>query len=838
MSRCSRRKGYALSILMVALVVISIGVAAAIPILSMKKDTLANTSKYVKECIVNQSASNLSTTACAGAVDGLTKGFNKDYESVLYYLSIATYRNPALNIIKASCDEGGSRACDIFIDRCAVSSSSCNLSSSVNDLYNYITMTSSDVNDGKSYLATKGADFYLQRMTNFNTSVKNACNGDMTRMACDIAGETKTMTYNLNVPQRSDFDESAPDTGTQFHDGIVDLYLSGGGGASEWAKQSGGPTAYETGYAIAVSSGYAYITGTETTDPYNTSKLNIFIMKVDITNGSAVWKYKYGTTNANAYFPISNSIAVSGSNVYITGADEYNNLLVMKVNASDGAVVWRNRYGGSNSGDQENDVVGTSIAVSGSSVYVGGYDDYVYHDPEEGDGGSRTSIVMKLNESDGSVVWKKRYGTDLFYYTRADEVKAIKVIGSYIYITGTGNASINANTARPMFVAKLNESDGSVVWKRKYGCTTGGIGTAGYAIDVSGSYVYVAGFDATLGTPDIIVMKLNDANNSTGGTVVWKNRYGGNTNSEYATGMVVSGSYIYVSGHEMSDTAGGNTDLYVMKLQESNGVVTWKNQYGGTGNDNGRGMAVPGDDYIYVIGDESSNEAAYTNIYFMRIGIDQASSNITGWTLEGTTLDTEPIVTGTWTDAAITTLWTYNGTAIGDWGYEGTTIDTELINDGTDGWFSGAIGLTWQDGSITFDPSHFSVGSVIMPTNFAYMTTTDDNHIPSIIGGVKSFVVDSDEPTGTKVRWLVSFDGRDTWNMWNGSAWVNVSSDLSSYDFSTDGNANTTSEIEAALTNRTLGECSLDYAVYLETDSTGAYTPSIDSVSVTYLKER
>ncbi len=47
-----------------------------------------------------------------------------------------------------------------------------------------------------------------------------------------------------------------------------------------------------------------------------------------------------------------------------------------------------------------------------------------------------------------------------------------------------------------------------------------------------------------------------------------------------------------------------------------------------------------------------------------------------------------------------------------------------------------------------------------MPTNYAYMTTTDDNHIPSIIGGVKSFIVDSDEPTGTKVRWLVSFDGR------------------------------------------------------------------------------
>lgn len=842
MSRYSKRKGYALSILMVALVVISIGVAAAIPLLSMKKDTLANTSKYVKECIVDQSASNLSTTACAGAVDGLTKGFNKDYESVLYYLSIATYRNRALNIIKASCDEGGGRACDIFIDRCAVSSSSCNLSSSVNDLYNYITMTSSDVNDGKSYLVTRGADFYLQRMSNFNTSVKNACNGDMTRMACDIAAETKTMTYNLNVPQRSDFYESKPDTGTQFHDGIVDLYMSGGGGVSEWAEQHGG-WGDDYGLSIAVSEGYAYITGWEKTDPYS-AKPYIFIMKIDVSDGSTVWKYKYGTTSGGATSgAVSNSIAVSGSYVYITGNDEASNLLVMKVNAGDGTVVWRNRYGDTSSGDVSNQTYGNAIVVSGNNIYIAGYDKYNWDDGSGDPWGYTNAIVMKLDDTqNGKVVWKGRYGGCNFsVYNTYDVANAIAVSGSYLYITGFGNSGSVSNLRQNLFAAKLNESNGTVVWKHRYGGTTLS-GVKGMGIAVSGNSVYVVGDDSSIDTTtsDILVMKLDDTPATGLGNVVWKNRYGG-ASADHGTAIAVSGSYLYLTGSEWSDPAGANSDIFIMKMQESNGVVSWKNQYGGIGGESGNSIAVPGDGKVYIVGNQSSDPpTGYgTNMIIMGIGINQAASNITTWTREGTTLDTEPVDgTAGWVDSAIGAQWQNNGAAIGDWGYEGTTLDTELIPDGVNGWLSGGIGLTWQGADINFDPTHFSVGSVITPTNSAYMTTTDDNHIPSIIGGVKSFSVSSTEPTGTKVRWLVSFDGRGTWNMWNGSAWVNVSSDLSSYDFSTDGNANTTSEIEAALTNRTLGECSLDYAVYLETDSTGAYTPSIDSVSVTYLKER
>ena len=776
----SRKKGYALSVLMVALLVISLGIAAAIPLLSMKKDTFTNTSVYVKDCIANQSAADLSTTACEGAVTGLTKGFNKDYDSVLYYLSDATYRTAALKVIKESCDDGGSRACNILLDRCAATSDTfqagtCNIDTKDfyaggmpdptdigYDLNHYITILSSDnTNLGKVYLQTKGAEYYLQRMSYFNDAVKAVCNNNMYTMACEIAAETKTKTYNLNSPQRSDFTESNSATGTQFYDGIVDLVTK-----NEWTKHYGG-IIDDSGLSLVVSGNYIYVAGDEGSDTAGNN--DIFVMKLNKSDGTCVWKKHYGGANSDQ----GATIAVSGDYLYVTGFEASDaaagsfDIFVMKLNESDGTSVWKKHYGGADA-DQS-----YLLAVSGSSIYITGEE---WSDTA----GNRDAFVMKLNESDGTTVWKKHYGG-----AAADNAMSLVVSGNYLYVAGYESSDTAGSV--DVFVMKLNESDGSSVWKKHYG---GADADQGYSLAVSGNYIYVTGLEGsdTAGIYDVFAMKLNESD----GSSVWARHYGG-ASLDYGQSIAVSGNYLYIAGIEMSDTE-GSMDAFVMKLNESDGTSVWTKHYGGTEWDQLSSLAVS-EGYIYVTGYEQSDTAGISDVLVMRISPTQTSNMDADWTVDGVAMDA-------------------------DWTADGVAMDADWTVDGT------AIGALWT--------------ASISNQNSAYFTTTDYNQITSIIGGIKSFTISATEPANTKIRGLVSFDDRANWKKFNTgtSTWdqAATSGELAAYYFSTDGN--TTAEIETGLTNITTGEVTLDFALYLETDSTGLITPSIDTVTVTYYKER
>lgn len=834
----SRKRGYALSILMVALVVISIGVAAAVPILSMKKDTFANTSKYVKECIADQNADDLNSTACAGAVDALTKGFNKDYESVLYYLNNSTYTTNALKVIRASCDAGGGRACNVFLDRCAVDSSQCDIADSSNDLDYYLKLASSDVSLGKSYLLTKGLEYYLQGMSGFNNIINAACNGDMTRTACGIAAETKTMAYNFNVPQRSDFYESNPTTGTQFHDGIVDLML--GNGVS-WANQYGGNnpeggTPDDIANAIQVSGSYVYIAGYEMGSAEWGNHHKPFIMKLNIADGTVVWKKKWHVWGGMFF----NSMVVSGSNIYVTGGawdgENYwdnGSLLVMKLvdSGADASVVWERRYGN----PANNHSFGLDMKLSGGYLYIGG---------EINVDGGLTALVLKMQESDGQIIWKNQYGSPGHNYGVGESAAGIDVSGSYIYITGNSYIVEGEEVHYCAYIAKMRTSDGCILWKKAYG---DGLWTA--CISVSGGYIYIgggAGFSADVASCYLMKVRDPDPLNGTEGETVWRKKYG-DSNWGGVGKILTSGSYIYATGSEASDTAGGGADILGMKVNTSDGSVVWKKQFGGADNEYSNALALSGGS-LYFAGSTRSQSNDDFNIIVMRTDETPPFSNISqwvnngedfeswgfgnnhpiqdgidGWTYEGVTLDNEPITDWTVPDSANQNIgqdissgyWDTDCVDIvdgTDWNQEGTTLDTEPIDFFT-------IGLN----------------------NSAYITTTDNNHITNILGGIKSCGISATEPANTKIRGLVSFDGRGQWKKWDGDSWENETTDLTTYNFSSNGN--TIAQIQAGLTNLTIGNVSgqtgrLDFAFYLETDNTATVSPSIDSVTITYLRER
>ncbi|OGV67545.1 MAG: hypothetical protein A3K18_28875 [Lentisphaerae bacterium RIFOXYA12_64_32] len=158
----------------------------------------------------------------------------------------------------------------------------------------------------------------------------------------------------------------------------------------------------------------------------------------------------------------------------------------------------------------------------------------------------------------------------------------------------------------------------------EWGTYLGGTGddyATGVAVDSSGN-VYVCGYTASSawvsggydtsqnGNYDAFVVKLSST-----GAHVWSTYLGG-TSEDRATGIAVDGSgYVYVAGYTASSgwvsggwstNYGGSRDGFVAKLSSA-GANQWSTYLGGSGWDEGNGIAADGDGNVYITGHTSSS---------------------------------------------------------------------------------------------------------------------------------------------------------------------------------------------------------------------------------------
>jgi hypothetical protein len=264
---------------------------------------------------------------------------------------------------------------------------------------------------------------------------------------------------------------------------------------------------------------------------------------------------------------------------------------------------------------------GNSIAVDGSgNVYVTGYSDTSWGSPLHGHStGSNMDIMVLKLDSSGTLLWNTFYGS-----ANTDEGKGIAVDGNgNIYVTGHSNTSWDSPVAPQhahtsgfdIVVLKL-DSSGTYQWHTFYGSTSTdyGLGIAVYG----SNHVYITGISlGTWGSPlndhsgvvsdaDIVVFKLDSS-----GALQWNTFYG-STTTDYGSGVAVDGNEnVYVTGYSNASwgvsplhahTTGNNEDIVVFKL-DSLGVLKWNTFYGSeTYNDYGYGIAVDGSGNSYVTG--------------------------------------------------------------------------------------------------------------------------------------------------------------------------------------------------------------------------------------------
>ncbi len=241
--------------------------------------------------------------------------------------------------------------------------------------------------------------------------------------------------------------------------------------------------------------------------------------------------------------------------------------------------------------------------------------------------------------------WATYYGDSLTEY------------GNGIVIDGNGNIVITGYTtsasgiassgahqtsyggSTDVFIVKFNAS-GTRIWATYYGGNGGDQGL-GIAVDGSGNIV-ITGYTSSTssiatsgayqtssgGGIDIFIAKFNAS-----GVLGWGTYYGGSGNDQgwgiavdgsgniVITGFTSSTSGIATSGAYQANYGGGTYDALVGKFNAL-GSRLWATYYGGSGNDEGRGIAADGSGNIVFTGNTNSTSGIATSgAYQTNIGV-------------------------------------------------------------------------------------------------------------------------------------------------------------------------------------------------------------------------
>jgi hypothetical protein len=246
------------------------------------------------------------------------------------------------------------------------------------------------------------------------------------------------------------------------------------------------------------------------------------------------------------------------------------------------------------------------ISDSSGNIYVTGW--------------SRGNIEGQANAGDSDAFLTKYDATGARQWTRligtsgTDWGQAVDVDSAgNIYVTGSVSGSFDGKTysgGKDVFLARYN-SFGTRIWYQQWGTSTDNYGY-GVKVDSTDTFIYVTGptnedlpgevnvFPNSI--PNIFLSKRNASNGNDILTIL----HGTENYSDYVEGIALDGSgNIYLTGYTTGAFAGytnnATYDVFLAKFDASL-IEQWTKQWGSTTHDFGHGVAVDGNDNIYVTG--------------------------------------------------------------------------------------------------------------------------------------------------------------------------------------------------------------------------------------------
>lgn len=253
---------------------------------------------------------------------------------------------------------------------------------------------------------------------------------------------------------------------------------------------------------------------------------------------------------------------------------------------SGSAATWSSILGGDGAEEME----GVWATSDGGYVVAGLSDSFTGDDTAD-------ALILKVSAA-GEVEWAKTYGG-----SGNDMAVDIKQTadGGYIVAGWTESFGAGAGTA-DFWVFKL-DSTGGIEWEKRYG---GADIEQAWSVDIASDGYVVAGGTTSFGAgkADYWVLKL-DAE----GGISWQKTYGGAEDDapggdyeEYVARVLVDKDGNYVVASESSSFGHGDTDIWALKLDPTDGSVIWQYAYGDTSSDStwsfteaaGGGYIIPG----------------------------------------------------------------------------------------------------------------------------------------------------------------------------------------------------------------------------------------------------
>lgn len=179
--------------------------------------------------------------------------------------------------------------------------------------------------------------------------------------------------------------------------------------------------------------------------------------------------------------------------------------------------------------------------------------------------------------------------------------------GGYIMC---GNATQAGEDYSDFYLAKT-DSFGEIQWTKVYGSKYSD-GLSKILQTSDGGYIVIGNTNINETTNENVYMAKLDAS----GNVVWENNYGGQYDDNASSIVKTSDGYILV-GTTLSYNV-GNSDIYVLKVDNSGNEI-WHKNFGGDQGDNGSRIIKTQDGNYAIIGATSSFGAQGFDFYLMKI---------------------------------------------------------------------------------------------------------------------------------------------------------------------------------------------------------------------------
>lgn len=315
--------------------------------------------------------------------------------------------------------------------------------------------------------------------------------------------------------------------------------------------------------------------------------------------GAQLWRTQWGGPLEEKAFVVwvQEPFVYVGGTQHTSAALDQADMAILALDINSGKVLWSTTWG-QGYGYEEVD----GLVADGDFLYISGW--------TTGENTSGDMGLLKLNRSDGSLVWAKTWGTPRF-----DEADGQMVVDEdHIYLSGRLEAASTLLGGKAV-VVKFAKDTGEYIDHRTWG---GPVFSDGLGMTSDGISLYVAGLTLDFGNGGQIFLLKYDKDLN----LIWQQLWGGKGGESARAAVADPQGNILIAGNTDSHGS-GKGDIALLSYSHAGGL-NWSSLWGGPLKDAVQGLALFGD-FVYLVGSTENNSAGLNDALLVKADVQTGS---------------------------------------------------------------------------------------------------------------------------------------------------------------------------------------------------------------------